>query len=337
MKYSQIFFRYLNESDVAKVSLSMERVIEIVEKVYKEHGNGDYIMPAKSFLPIHALDESTKTSACIMSGYLKNYSLTGIKWIGENFTNYKKFRIPNIYSTILLNDANNFALKGIIQSNWITAARTGAASVVGIKYLGKKEFKNITIIGAGYQAMYQVEAIIQLNKNSNCLIYDIDPSAKLNFVERMSKKFPNANIKPIDSVEEGVKKSEIIITVTHAQDTSLIDYTWIIPGTLVCLLGAGRECSYELLRKSNKIVVDNLIQCLHSAQLKKWIEMGFINESFIYSEIGDIVNGKKKGRDNNKEVITFIPGGMATLDIAVASNILQLAEEKNIGILLPCF
>ena len=136
MEYSQIFFRYLSENDVAKVLLSMERVIEIVEKVYKEHGNGDYIMPAKSFLPIYALDESMKTSACIMSGYLKSYSMTGIKWIGENFTNYKKLRIPNISSTVLLNDANNFVLKGIIQSNWITAARTGAASAVGIRLVG---------------------------------------------------------------------------------------------------------------------------------------------------------------------------------------------------------
>ncbi|MCK4446901.1 MAG: ornithine cyclodeaminase family protein [Candidatus Marinimicrobia bacterium] len=337
MEYSQLFIRYLNESDVAAVSLSMDQVIEIVEKVYKDHGNGDFIMPTKSFLPIYALDENTKTSACIMSGYLKSCSMTGIKWIGENFTNYKEFKIPNIQSTVLLNDIRNFSPKAIIQSNWITAARTGAATAVGIKYLTNKEFKNVTIIGAGYQAIYQMEAIIQLNNSSNFFIYDIDTSARGNFIERMSKKFPKTNITSIDSVEEGVKQSEIIVTVTSAQDTSLIDYSWLKPGILVCLLGAGRECSYEVIRKADKIVVDNLSQCLHGAELRKWIEMGLMTEKHIYSEIGEIVCGKKQGRDNNNEIIIFIPGGMVTLDIAVASKILKLAEDKNIGTLLPCF
>jgi ornithine cyclodeaminase/alanine dehydrogenase-like protein (mu-crystallin family) len=315
----------------------MDKVMEIVEGVYRDHGIGSIIMPPKSFLPISALDENISTSACIMSGYLRSYSMTGIKWIGENFKNFKRYKIPNIISTILLNDTKNFSPKAIIQSNWITAARTGAATAIGIKYLARKDASGITIIGAGYQARFQLEAIMRVKASSEVYIYDTDRVARNIFIDQMRKRFPEARIRAIDSAEEGVKRSDIVVTVTSVLDASLVEYPWLRPGTLICSIGAGRECSFEVTKKANKIVVDNLIQCLHGSELGKWVDYGWLSEKDVYGEIGEIVSGKKQGREREDEIILFIPHGMVTLDIAVATVVLELAEKKDIGRVLPYF
>ena len=51
----------------------------------------------------------------------------------------------------------------------------------------------------------------------------------------------------------------------------------------------------------------------------------------VYATIGEIVTGKKRGRDSDDEKIIAIPIGMAVCDIAVAHLVYHSALDRGIG------
>jgi ornithine cyclodeaminase/alanine dehydrogenase-like protein (mu-crystallin family) len=62
------------------------------------------------------------------------------------------------------------------------------------------------------------------------------------------------------------------------------------------------------------------------------IEEGVITENNIYSELGQIVAGKKKGRENPDEITLFKATGLAIQDVGTAYKVYQMAKEQGIGI-----
>ena len=156
MEYSELFLRYISENDVKNMNVSSQKAYEIVEKVYKEHGLRNVLLSKKESIPMLDLDESIFTEATVMAGFIKNMNIAGVKWIGSNFNNPLNYNLPSLISTIILNDSVNFVTKAIIQGGITTAIRTAAASCVGIKYFAKKNFSKLTILGAGYQAFFQI-------------------------------------------------------------------------------------------------------------------------------------------------------------------------------------
>ncbi|MEH7013977.1 hypothetical protein V7087_24735 [Neobacillus niacini] len=61
------------------------------------------------------------------------------------------------------------------------------------------------------------------------------------------------------------------------------------------------------------------------------MEEGEFDETSLYAELGEIVNNKKVGRENNREKIYFSSVGMGIEDIAVAKRIYDSAIKQNIG------
>ena len=51
----------------------------------------------------------------------------------------------------------------------------------------------------------------------------------------------------------------------------------------------------------------------------------------VYGDICEVAAGKKPGRENDKELITYAPAGMGAVDVGIALEALRLAEENNIG------
>lgn len=41
----------------------------------------------------------------------------------------------------------------------------------------------------------------------------------------------------------------------------------------------------------------------------------------VYAEIGEIVSGRKPGRENKDEIIVYVPMGMETEDMATAQKV----------------
>lgn len=140
------------------------------------------------------------------------------------------------------------------------------------------------------------------------------------------------NVKAVNTPREAVEKADVIVTVTVA-DEPIVKNQWVAPGSLFSHIGSYQEEEYDVVLNSDKIVVDDWEQVKHRGTpvLAKMHSEGLIHEDDIYGSLGEIVIGKKPGRENEKERIFLLPIGMGSEDIAVASKVYKTALQKDIG------
>lgn len=61
------------------------------------------------------------------------------------------------------------------------------------------------------------------------------------------------------------------------------------------------------------------------------VSEGAITKEHFYAELGEIITGKKAGRENNDEITVFKSNGLAIQDVATAKLIYDKALAVGIG------
>jgi alanine dehydrogenase len=82
------------------------------------------------------------------------------------------------------------------------------------------------------------------------------------------------------------------------------------------------------------MVVDDWGQCrkgLPFGSLRAHVDSGRLNEDNLHAELGQIVAGKKPGRENDDETILFWHRGLTITDIALGHALLTKAQARGIG------
>ena len=102
-------------------------------------------------------------------------------------------------------------------------------------------------------------------------------------------------------------------------------------GTFASLVDFDSYFSREALKEADKWTTD------HIGQYNYYKDVGgyFKECPEVYDELGELVTGKKKGRENPEEKTFAANLGLAMDDMAVAPLIYQRAIEKKIGKWLP--
>lgn len=313
-----------------KSLLDMPSAIRVAEEVYRSHGEDRVVMPPKITLD---LGEGRpwppyKGYMNAMPAYLEGADIAGIKWAGGFLENYK-IGLPFITAMILLINPKNGIFVAIMDGAHITALRTGAASAVCAKYLARKDSSVLGIIGAGVQGRMHLRALHHIFKLKEVRVIDIKEGAAENYSQEM-KAETGLNVSPKKSYREVVEGADIICTVTTA-DEPMIRKEWLKKGSLVISAGSYQELEPEVVLSADKIVVDSWAQTSHRGELARLVEAGKLGEKNIHAEIGEILAGKKKGREREDENILAIPIGLGSLDIGCAFEVYQKALEKKIG------
>jgi ornithine cyclodeaminase/alanine dehydrogenase-like protein (mu-crystallin family) len=95
--------------------------------------------------------------------------------------------------------------------------------------------------------------------------------------------------------------------------------------------GPGKQELDPKIMKRAKIVVDSLKQCRVIGEIQHALAQGLIRDSDIHAEIGEILTGKKSGRESDDEITLFDSIGLAAQDIAAANIVYQLAKKTGMG------
>lgn len=91
-----------------------------------------------------------------------------------------------------------------------------------------------------------------------------------------------------------------------------------------------QELPSESMMIANKIVVESTEAAMEeTGDLKVPQEEGILTDNMLYGELGDIVSGKKAGREDEKEVTLFKSVGLAIVDIVVAQYFYKKALESD--------
>jgi len=319
----------INQEQI-KSLLDMPTVLKIVERVYRSHGEGKVVMPPKVTLNLGEHDAWPFYRAALnaMPAYLGHVDIAGMKWAG-GFRNNEKIGLPFISAMILLINPKTGAFIAVMDGAYITAVRTGAASAICAKTLARKDASVLGIIGAGVQGRMHLRAFHQIFKLKEVRVIDIKEDVLEKYTQEMKAEL-GLNILPKKTCREVVEGADLVCTVTIADET-LVRKEWLKKGILIVSAGSYQELEPEVVLSADKIVVDNWAQTSHRGELAKLVEAGKIGEKNIHAEIGDILAGKKKGRERDDENILAVPIGIGSLDIACAFEVYRKALEKKMG------
>ncbi len=317
---------YLSRQDVEKVALDMPTIIELLEKAFREKGEGKVELPPKP--GIH-----TKPNAFIhaMPAYIPSLHAAGIKWVSGYPDNPPK-GLPYISGLLILNDEENGIPYAVMDCTWITAYRTGAASALSAKYLARLDSKTLGILGCGVQARTHTLAMTTLFPIQRVYAYDIVPQAQENFLAEMSQKFPSVEFVGKSNPKEVVTQSEIVITAGPIlkNPTPTIERDWLQPGAFASAIDFDSYWKGEALLQIDKFTTDDL------AQMEYYRTLGYFKETpQPYADLGELVVGLKPGRQSSEERTMAMNLGLALDDMAVAPTIYQRAMEMKLGVLLP--
>ncbi|MBO4411814.1 MAG: hypothetical protein J5794_06480, partial [Lachnospiraceae bacterium] len=184
----------------------------------------------------------------------------------------------------------------------------------------------VTIIGTGLMAYYSLLCMSKVLDMKEIRLSDISEAAMDRFIAR----FPDAPFTFVKcgSNEEACTGTDVVITVTNA-NANLVEEPWLKKGSLVMTMGSFRETSFDVVRKADKIAVDQVGQSLHRGNLKELAEMGEITADSFDIIVPEVLAGKMKGRTNPEDRIYAQIIGTGMLDVAFAGLVLKKIEESG--------
>ena len=316
----------LSKRDIA-ANLPYEKVIDMVDKVFQEWGNGNVVMPPKINLDMSRSGFDSWSNA--MPAYVASSNLGGIKWIGGYKSNPTK-GLPYIMGIIILTDPETGQTMSIMDGTYISDWRTGASAAIAVKYLVNEKPKKIAMIGAGMQGKTASACINKLFPEATIAVADIAPERRRAFCDEMLEKF-QIDITNAPTVKDAVADADAVVLLTTASEP-IVKAEWLAEGCLTLAMGSYQQTGDKLILESDKIIVDSWEQAGHRGELKKLAESGKITRENIHTELGFIAAGKKSGRENAKERILAVLVGLGAHDIFIAGQVHKKAVEKNLGL-----
>lgn len=308
--------------ETVKRFLSPEDVIDCVEKTWKWYGEGTVVMPNKITTDMSSLGVEGWFNS--MPAYIGPMDVAGIKVVG-GYEGNRALGLPYIKANLLVTDSHTGILRALVSGDYISDMRTGAQPAIMTKMLAAKT-DVVTIIGTGLQGYTSLLCMSKVLDMKEVRVCDISEEAKQCFMAR----FPDAPWKFVNCAtnEEGCRGADVIITVTNA-NADLVEEPWVKEGALVMTMGSFREVSFDVVRKADKIAVDQVGQSLHRGNLKELAEMGEITADSFDIIIPDVLAGKMPARTNPKDRIYAQIIGTGMLDVAIAGLLLEKIEASG--------
>jgi len=265
----------------------------------------------------------------MMPGYAGSLDVMGIKVITVFHAN-SEAGLPSHQGIVMLFDAKHGQPLMLFDALEITAIRTAAASAVATKLLSKKDASTLAIIGSGEQAQRHIESMM--------LVRNIKQINAWSRKEENAKKLEKVSVQhhiPVQifkNVREAVEHADIICTVTASKEP-VIKGEWFSAGAHINAVGSSTPMARELDTAAivrSKLFVDRYESIFNEAGdflIPK--KEGVITDDHVKAEIGEVLAGTKKGRENNEEITVFKSLGIAAEDIFSAHHIYQKINDDQ--------
>jgi alanine dehydrogenase len=315
----------LTRKDISKL-IDIKRSIKAVEAAFREHGLGKARMPAKMYLNLPEYSGDFRA----MPAYLPGLKRCALKWVNAHPKN-KSFGLPAVMAVLILSDPRTGFPLAVMDGTLTTNLRTGAAGAVAAKYLARKNSNVVGLVGCGAQAKAQLQALRTLFNIKGVRVWGHQKPLIDKFIKDM--RISGEDMTPAANIRDCVRDCDIVVTTTPSRKP-IVKAGWLKDGVHINAIGADAKGKQELdpdILKNAKIVIDDWTQASHSGEINVPLSRKLISRRNIYTELGRIVCGKKKGRTSSREWTVFDSTGLAIQDVAIGNLIYKTAKQRNTG------
>lgn len=367
---SKVEFLFLNEEDMIKAGvLDADRAVDTIGEVITLLSEGDYLMggrahndhgvqlifPEKSDISNFPLADSADRRFMAMPAYLGGrFHMCGEKWYGSNGNN-RSIGLPRSILMMMLNDVETGKPLAYMSGNLLSSMRTGAMPGLAAKLLARDDSKVLTLVGPGVICRSSLRAIMSQRFDIDTIkIKGSSPTSAnaIKMKEYIEENYPQVkNIVLCRDMEEALKDADIITEAVSCKEGEWPEYKreWLKPGALVI-----STSTFNMEHKSIvdlKKVIDNYGMYENYAEEDNVgydengnrLHTGCMGEDFVYmvqdglierdslTTFGEIIRGKKPGRESDDEIILVSIEGMPTEDVAWAYECYTYALVHDIG------
>jgi len=320
--------RILGRQDVIDL-LTIQDTIRLMREAFGALASKSVSMPPRVFVKA----DRFRGSIAFMTAFVDPLEAMGMKAIALYADNPAKRSLPAILGSMLLFEADSGRTLALMDAGPITAVRTAAVSALATDLLARRDARVAGFIGTGVQARAHVSAMLEVRPIRRVLAFSRTPSKTSDFAQWVHDQY-GIEAATMPNPEGVVREADILTTATPSR-TPIVDGSWIPNGAHLNVIGSGLtiELNPAAYAHATKVVVDQLDSALAEAQdLRGAMKDGILKPDGIYAELGDLLTGRKPGRQSANEITIFRSLGLAIEDVAVAKHLYDLALRKDRGL-----
>ncbi|PJI42237.1 ornithine cyclodeaminase family protein [Ferrovibrio sp.] len=309
---------YLKEAEI-RTLITMEEAIAATESAFVARARQRaYDVPRQRVrLPEASLN--------IMQGASLDHDVLGFKVY---------YVLPTGHTSLIqLIDRHSGQLEAILEAHWLGRLRTGAATAVAVKHLGKRNARVVGMFGSGRQAVSQLQALRAVMDVAVAKVFSRDREKLQQFCTTMSAEL-EMDVRPAGSPREVVEGADVIVTITRG-GAPVFDGNWLESGQFISCAGVNTLAKHEIdlttVRRAEVVVADSRDTArTESGDLFQAVEAGILSWENVI-DFGDVAAGLRKGRTSETDIVLFESHGMALQDIYCAMHVVRAARERGVG------
>ena len=309
--------KHFTEQDIRR-KIPMLTAIELMRSAFQQLSSGGAIVPIRTVIDSH--DHSGR--ALFMPSYSAAFGLFGLKMVSV-FNNNADKNLPIIQGKVMVMDGTNGTPLALLDAEYLTALRTGAASGLATDLLSAKDAEVLALFGTGAQAETQIEGVIAVRPIREVIVFGRDNEKAVSFCEKMSERFSVA-IRVATSASD-LKRADIICTATTST-TPVFQHTELKKGVHINAVGSFKptmqEIPTEVILNSILIVDQRQAAVEEAGEIAIPIQQGLMTQKHIHAELGEILSGSRQGRTSSDQTTVFKSVGNAIQDLAIAYRML---------------
>ncbi len=293
--------RIVTDKEISDLGISPERCVEWVTESFLMKDRAQ--LPPKISLHPQGSD-FINTMPCILP---QEYHTFGCKVVSRI-----KGSHPALKSKMMLFDTLSGEMTALVDTDWITAMRTGAVAALAINTLRSYSAKVYSFIGLGAMGHSTLDCFLATNRDKSLVIrlkrYK-DHAEKT--MERYSS-YRNIEWKISDTIEDLVSGSDVVVScITDADGILVEDMSLFKPGVLVVPVHTRGFQNCDTI--FDKVFADD------EGHVKGF---KYFNELRQFGELSDVLSGKIPGRSSDEERILSYNIGLGLHDVLFAHKII---------------
>ena len=313
-------------------ALPMRETIEAMKRAYAALSDGHAEVPLRTRLPIPSHEALT----LLMPAFVESPEgeALAVKIVSLFPQNPQK-GLAYIQAAVLVLDPESGRALAVLEGSSLTAIRTGAAGGAAIDLLARKESRIVAIFGAGVQGRTQLEAACSVRQIETAWVYDSNAKQAVAFAQELSGKFPiPGDLRVAANSRQAVSSADIVCTATTSL-TPVFSDSDLKPGVHITAVGSYtpdmQETPAETVKRARVVVDSRSAALAESGDLIQPLRAGVFGEDHIHADLGEIILGKKVGRQSADEITYFKSVGIAVQDAMAAQLAVDNARKMGLG------
>jgi N-[(2S)-2-amino-2-carboxyethyl]-L-glutamate dehydrogenase len=324
---------YLSGRDVAFACADVDPVTVVAEAL-AQHAAGDSELPGEAYLAWRT-SAGERARLLAMPGLLDGNGLVGVKLLGANPGNPARGMARAAGLTVLFDRASARPVC-VMEAATISALRTGAVSALAVQLLAGPPVERMAVIGAGTLAAAHLEVLpAVLPALCEVRLHDLAAGRAqalgMSFERRLRQR-----IRLAPTAERAIRGAELVVTVTTATE-GYVELDWLAPGAMVVNVSLD-DVLPEVVLGVDRVVVDDwdVVKGDRRRLLGRMARDGLVTgpgaAGPVHAQLGDLLVGRRPGREGDRERILVNPFGLAIEDVALAVRVHAAARRLGLGV-----